>query len=156
LNLKNYTSTVPVSRTISKIEEILAETGAKAIAKTYENTRVAAITFQLAINGKDFLIRLPADPEAVYRSLAKEVIRPREGTLERLREQADRTAWKIQQDWLEIELTKMRLQQTEPLQAFLSYIWNGNQTYYEALKERKFRGLLGTGEDPEAQTKRAT
>lgn len=140
--LKNYTSGIPVSRTISRIEEILAETGAKAIGKTYEVGRVSALTFQLSINGKDVLIRLPANPDAVYKALAAEVKRPHNGTLERLREQSERTAWKIQQDWLEIELTKMRLNQTEPMQAFLSYIWDGNQTYYEALKERRFKGLL--------------
>jgi hypothetical protein len=28
------------------------------------------------------------------------------------------------------------------VQAFLSYIWDGKQTYFTALKERSFKGLL--------------
>lgn len=141
MNIKNYTSGVPVAKTISRIEEILAEIGAKAIGKNYENAKVSSITFQLEINGKDRLIRLPANPDAVYRSLCEQVKRPHDGTLERLREQSERTAWKIQQDWLEVELTKIRLNQTEPLQAFLSYLWDGRQTYFEAIKGGGFKAL---------------
>ena len=142
IKLKNYTSGVPVSRTVSRIEEILAVAGAKAIGKDYENGKLSSVTFQMVMNRRDFLIRLPANPRAVYESMKKEVKRPHAGTLDRLQEQADRTAWKIQLDWLEIELTKLRLNQTEPLQAFLPYIWDGHQTYFHALKEKGFKAML--------------
>jgi len=141
MNLKNYTSGVPVERTVGRIEQLLAEAGAKAIGKNYSGGRLVSLTFQLEINGHDHLIRLPANPQAVYDSLRKEVRRPHNGTLERLKDQSDRTAWKIQQDWLEIELTKMKLNQTEALQAFLSYIWDGEQTFYERLKGSGFKQL---------------
>ncbi len=143
VNIKNYTSTVPVSRTISRIEEVLAAMGAKAIGKNYEDGKVASITFQLTIEGRDFLIRLPANPEAVFDVLIQSSQRPKGGhSRKRVREQAERTAWKIQQDWLEVELTNIRLNQKEPLQSFLPYLWNGEKTYYEILKERGLRGLL--------------
>lgn len=141
MKLKNYTSSVPVSKTISRIEEILAAIGAKAIGKNYADAKVESITFQLPIGGRDFLIRLPAKPEAVYESLRKEVKRPHRGTLGRVKEQAERTAWKIQQDWLEVELTNIQLNQKEPMQAFLSYLWDGQQTYFEMLKGRGFKAL---------------
>lgn len=142
MKIKNYTSEVAVSKTISRIEEILAAAGAKAIGKNYEAGKLASITFQMEMNGRDLLIRLPANPQAVYESLRKECKRPHTGTLERLREQSERTAWKIQQDWLEIELTQMQLNQKEPLQVFLPYVWDGERTYYQALKESKFKALL--------------
>lgn len=141
MNLKNYTSGVPVSKTIARIEEILASMGAKTIGKNYESGKVHSITFQLPINGRDYLIRLPAKPEAVYDALRKEVKRPHNGTLDRLKDQAERTAWKIQQDWLEIELTNIQLNQKEPLQAFLSYLWDGQRTYFEILKGHGFKAL---------------
>lgn len=140
--LKNYTSSVPIDRTVARIETLLADFGAKAIGKNYENARLVSLTFQLEINGRDVLIRLPANPQAVYDALRKECKRPRAGTLQKLKDQSDRTAWRIQQEWLEIELTKISLNQAEPLQAFLSYIWDGKQTYYTALKESKFKGLI--------------
>jgi hypothetical protein len=140
--IKNYTSGVPVDRTVARIETLLAEFGAKAIGKNYDQGRLTSLTFQLEINQHDVLIRLPANPQAVYDAMLKECKRPRRGTLEKLKDQSDRTAWRIQQEWLEIELTKIGLNQTEPLQAFLSYIWDGKQTYFTALKERSFKGLL--------------
>lgn len=142
--IKNYTSGVPVDRTISRIESLLAAAGAKAIAKTYEAGRIAALTFQLEINGRDMLIRLPSNPQAVYDALRREIRRPRTGTLEKLKDQAERTAWKLQQDSLEIELTKIKLGQAEPMQIFLAYIWDGKQTFYTALKDGGFK-MLGTG-----------
>ena len=141
MNIKNYTSGVPVGRTIGRIEEILAAFGAKAIGKNYEGGKVSSITFQMALCGRDHLIRLPANPGAVYNVLRNGVKKPHSGTLDRLKEQADRTAWKIQQDWLEVELSLVRLNQKEPMQAFLSYLWDGRQTYFEALKGRGFKAL---------------
>ena len=140
-NLKNYTSGVPVSRTVSRIEEILMEVGAKAIGKNIENGKLASITFQMTMDGRDHLVRLPAKPEEVYQALKEEVRRPHAGTLERIREQSERTAWKLQQDWLEVELSLIKLNQKKPLEAFLSYIWDGQQTYFAHLEASKFKML---------------
>lgn len=140
--LKNYTSGVPVGRTISRIEELLAQIGAKAIGKNYAGGKVSSITFQIEVAGRNHLIRLPANPEAVYQAMRGEVKRPHNGTLDRLREQAERTAWKLQQDWLEVELSNIRLKQKEPLQSFLAYLWDGKRTSYQMLREQGFAGLL--------------
>lgn len=148
MKLKNYTSGVPIERTISRIEKLLADAGAKAIGKNYTAGKLESITFQMEMSGQDFLIRLPANPKAVYNALLKDASPPvtkrypRESTIDKIRIQSDRTAWKIQQDWLEIELTQIRLNQKEMLQVFLSYVWDGNQTYYAALKDKKFTALL--------------
>lgn len=127
---------------------LLADFGAKAIGKNYEKGRLSCLTFQLEINGHDVLIRLPANPEAVYQSLLKDCSPPfskrypRESKIEKIKQQSDRTAWKLQQDWLEIELTKIKLGQTVPLQAFLSYVWDGQSTYFQQLESKSFKGLL--------------
>lgn len=141
MRIKNYTCGVPVARTVSRIEELLAEAGATAIGKNYANARLESITFQIAMNGKEHLVRLPARPEAVFDALWAEVARPKKGTREKLREQAARTAWKIQQEWLEIELTNLHLGQKETMEVFLPYIWDGQQTYYEFLKGANFKAL---------------
>ena len=138
--IKNYTS--DVARTISRIEEILLKFGAKAIGKNYEGERVSSLTFQLPINGQDKLVRLPAKPAMVLAAMQEQRLFPVSWPRERRMAQAERTAWKIQQDWLEIELTNLTLNQKEPLEVFLSYLWDGEQTYYAMIKERGFRGLL--------------
>jgi len=79
--LKNYTSDVPVSRTVSRIEEIIAKAGATGTTKDYDQGRLIALRFHIAMpGGKPLTIRLPANSEAVYGALMKKVRRPRANT----------------------------------------------------------------------------
>lgn len=57
-------------------------------------------------------------------------------------EQAERTAWKIIQDWVEVQMSMIQTGQAETLQVFLPYVFDGKKTYYQALSESKFAGLL--------------
>lgn len=142
MKLKNYTSTVPVSRTIARIEETLASAGVSGISKDYIDGRLHAVCFRILLpTGKDMTVRLPANAEAVYTAMAKEVRKAHSGTLERIREQAERTAWKIMQDWIEVQISLIKLQQADVVQVFLPYIWDGKQTFYAALKDSGFRQL---------------
>ncbi len=140
--MKNYTSTVPVERTISRIESILAKAGAQAIAKSYKDGNVASLSFTLPIPGRGLVpIRLPASAEAVARVLKAEVKKPQAGTLERIDAQAARTAWRIMEEWIAIQISLIEMGQAEPLQVFLSYIQVGRGSYYEFLKLGGFKAL---------------
>lgn len=142
--MKNYTSTVPVERTVARIEQILAKAGARNIIKDYEGGELQAITFTLPLPGSDRFtpVRLPANRDAVEGVLRRKLIRrPTRETLIRIHEQAGRTAWRLMLDWLEVQLSLIELQQVEALQVFLPYVWIGGQSYYAALKEGGFRML---------------
>ena len=140
--MKNYTSSVPISRTISRIEECLAKAGASGIMKEYDNGKLSALCFRLRMpTGKDLAVRLPANEVEVYNVLVKAVKRPRNGTVERLRDQAARTAWKLQQDFVEVQLSMIEMRQTDAMQAFLAYVWDGKQTFYQALRQNNFKML---------------
>jgi hypothetical protein len=56
-------------------------------------------------------------------------------------EQAERTAWKIQQDWVQVQMSLIKLKQADMLQVFMAYVWDGEQTFYERLKGRGFKQL---------------
>lgn len=139
--MKNYTSTVPVTRTISRIESALVRGGAKGIQKQYEDGVLVAIFFSVDTGGKLLNIRLPANVEAVIKVLKKPVKRPREGTLDRIIEQADRTAWKLVQEWIEIQISMIEMEQADFLQVFLPYVWDGKTTFYAAIKANGFKML---------------
>jgi hypothetical protein len=145
--MKNYTSEVPVERTISRIEQALAKAGVKNVMKDFDDGEVSALYFTLPnpTTGGLSQIRIPANIEAVMKVLKERMKRPRPETMRRLWQQAHRTAWKIMQDWTEIQLSLIELQQVEALQVFLPYMWNGEKTYYEHLKERSFRALSDGG-----------
>ena len=140
--MKNYTSLVPVSRTVARIEECLAKAGASGIMKEYCEGKLTALSFSLLVgSGKKISIRLPAKEVEVYNVLVKAVRRPRDGTMDRLRDQACRTAWKLQQDFVEVQLSLIEMRQTDAMQAFLAYVWDGKRTFYEALQQNNFKAL---------------
>lgn len=142
MNIKNYTSGVPVERTISKIEQALAASGATGIIKDYEAGQLVALSFRVTLpTGRTVSVRLPANHQAVYTTLKKQIVRPRTGTMEKLQDQALRTSWKLMQDWVEVQLSLIRMQQVDFMQVFLPYVWDGRRTFYAALKEQNYLAL---------------
>lgn len=132
--MKNYTSEVPAFRTVARIEECLVRAGATNIMKDYSNGQLDGLCFSIGIEGKTFGIRVPANIAAVEKVLASEIKRPTRERLGRLKAQAERTAWKLMQDWVEVQLSLVEMRQAELLQVFLPYVWNGKTTIYLAFK----------------------
>ena len=158
--LKNYTSAVPVSQTIYRIEQVLIKCGVTGIMKEYAGTNgeITAITFQIPAPAGKLTIRLPADKEKALDALWLDYVDGDKlnakgdaiegwGTRKQKRrasfaDQAERTAWKIVQDWIEVQMSMIQMKQADTLQVFLPYVYDGRRTYYDALKETNFRGLL--------------
>lgn len=155
--LKNYTSNVPVSQTIYRIEQVLIKCGVTGISKEYgPDGTVSAVSFRIQDKGKDFNVRLPANKEAAQTALWVDYAAGDEmnesGTAlkwskKRLKksdfkEQAERTAWKIIQDWVEVQMSMIQMNQAESLEVFMPYIWDGEQTVFSRLKASNYRGLI--------------
>jgi len=140
--LKNYTSEVPVQKTISRIEQLLAESGASNVSKDYKDGKIVSLMFTVELNGRFINFKMPADSGKIFEAMWKKVSRPHSGTRIKIAEQSERTAWKLLQDSLEVECTRLKLQQTEFMQVFLPYVWDGEKTFYAALKESNFKKLL--------------
>lgn len=142
MKLKNYTSNVPTSRTISRIEECLTEAGATGIMKDYRDGFLIALSFRVSLpTGKTMAIRLPANSDGVFNAMMKTVRRPRANTAGKVREQSGRTAWKLMQDWVEVQLSLIQMEQADFVQVFLPYVWDGKVTFYEQLKAKNFLAL---------------
>lgn len=141
--LKNYTSEIPVDTTIARIERLLVNAGANGIRKLYENGQCCAIVFQIQLD-RVFEIKLPANVEhcldALWSDYTKSSVRGRKEK-EDFREQAGRTAWKLVQDWAEVQVSLIQLKQVETLEVFMPYVWNGKQTFFEAMKQTGYKAL---------------
>lgn len=157
--LKNYTSTVPVSVTIAKIETVLIRCGVSGIMKEYVGTNgeIAALTFKIATATNPVTIRMPANKTTALEALWSDYVNGDKVTPDGqsilynsykkkrkkdFEQQSERTAWKIVQDWIEVQMSMIQLRQADTLQVFLPYIYDGQRSYYEALREQGFRGLL--------------
>ena len=144
MNIKNYTSSVPVNITVARIEHLLAQAGATGVNKDYHNGSLTALAFRIQTpTGNTLTIRLPANQQAVFDTMKKSVSRPRQGTMEKLQDQAGRTAWKLLQDWVEVQISLIQMQQADVLQVFLPYVWNEEfqSSFYSLLKDGGFKQL---------------
>ncbi|MFA5265683.1 MAG: hypothetical protein WC378_17830 [Opitutaceae bacterium] len=144
--IKNYTSTVPVETSIQRIEAKLAVAGASGIMKLYgPDKKVTPLVFRFDLQGRSFSFRIPANSSACFDAMWKEHClkhsRVRPETQQTIKEQAHRTAWKLVQDWVEIQISMIVLKQVEFLEVFLPYAWDGKQTYFEALKQNQYKAL---------------
>ena len=144
MNLKNYTSSVPAVTSMGRIEQALVKAGATDISKKYEDGICVSITFRMMVQLQPLFFQLPAKVDACFNVLYKEVKRPRPDTKALIRQQAERTAWKIISDWVEIQLSMILLEQADAMQIFLPYVYNPatEQTFYNQLKEGGFKALL--------------
>jgi hypothetical protein len=68
--IKNYTTEIPVERTIAEIQQILVQNGVRGIALEYDGSgRMKDIFFKIRLQDKELPFRLPAKPEKVYAAL---------------------------------------------------------------------------------------
>lgn len=145
MTLKNYTSTVPANRSIAQIEAKLVAKGATQIMKEYKDEQVIAIAFILSVEGVAMPFKLPARVENCGKILLANLSsRAQPQTIKKIPEQAERTAWKIVLDWVDVQLSMIELAQVEFMEVFLPYLYNGvtKQTYFEMLKGDGLQKLL--------------
>jgi hypothetical protein len=148
MKLKNYTSSVSIERSISAIETLLVQAGAQYVSRFYNDKKqINGFLFQLPVNGIPVTFKLPSNPDAVKKVMRAEVLKPREGTLERIEEQAERTAWRVLHEWVHIQLTMIQMQQAEAVQVFLPYCYDpkNDVTLFQKMRENGFKQLTDGG-----------
>lgn len=151
MNIKNYTSEVPAITLMGRIEKLLVSAGATDISKKYDNQVCTAIRFRIVHKtneapnlGVPLFFELPAKVNACFNVLWAGVSRPRADTKNKITQQAERTAWKIVSDWVEIQIAMIKLEQAELLQVFLPYVFDPvkEKTFYSQIKEAGYKALL--------------
>jgi hypothetical protein len=150
-NLLNYTTEVPVSRTIAEIQEELVKARATSILTEYEDGEVRAILFKIRIKGgQDLPFKLPARVDEAYRVMyghqPPHQVR-RYGPA--WKAQAARTAWRILLTWLKGQLSLIALEMAKPEEVFLPYLVERNsKTVFENYEERQFLLPERTTDEP--------
>lgn len=140
--IKNYTSSVPVERTISLIEQELIKIGVSHIEKNYENGVPKGIVFSITMPQK-ISFRIPANIEAAFEAI-KTIPEYKAKSKDWLRAQANRTAWRIVYNWIEIQVAMVQLKQADAMQVFLPYVYDNvlQQTFYDKISSNGFKLLL--------------
>jgi hypothetical protein len=127
--LLNYTTKVPVSRSISQIQQELVKAGARQVLTEYSPSGApTGIAFQIETPHGIRHYHLPADTAAVHRVLQTDDTPASYCSLE----QAERIAWRIIKDWLEAQLAIVATQMVAFDQVMLPYMAaGGGNTVYD-------------------------
>lgn len=144
--LKNYSTTVPVTRTLGEISDMLVRAGATDVLTSYmPERRVSAIKFLLPTPYGQQLFALPAKADAVYAVLARQKAQGRNRAgVPVTRDQAERVAWRIIRDWLDAQLALIETEQATADQVLLPYrLIDADRTVYDAVVAQQ--GVLPTG-----------
>lgn len=140
----NYTTKVPPAKTAGEIVWILGRKGAEEIHQQFTAGRVTGIAFVLSVSGHPVRFQLPVNFEGVLQHMKK--ARARGAAT---REQAERVAWRIVKDWVEVQIALVESNQAEMAQVFMPYalLDNGRTTAYAQFSLAASRqNALGNGD----------
>ena len=148
MNLKNYTSSVPVETTVMRIEQYLIATGLVSnIGKSYNGKVVKAIVFNIEHEtGKlPLTVKLEAKvtqcQDFFWKDYMTGLCRKARKTKEDFLDQAARTAWKLQEDDVRVQTSLILLKQRTVLESFMASIWDGERTFYQRVKDSGYKQL---------------
>jgi len=125
------------------IEKRLVKIGATHIAKFYDNGHLSGIMFQITGKDRPLAFKLPANVKLVKEMMLSEIRRPRKGTSTRVEDQAERTAWKLLLDWVDVQTSMILIGRREVTEIFLPYLYDfkKDETLYERLVASNFKML---------------
>lgn len=138
--IKNYTSKVKPTQTIIEIEEILQEHGIRQMHKFFDDDgQVEGIYFTIPFGDRMVHYKMPAKVEAVRQIMADDPdIRP--GYVKNAR----CVAWRIIKDWIDAQLTMVKVNLVEIHQIFLPYAYDpsSGETLYDKFASGNMPHLL--------------
>jgi hypothetical protein len=144
--MRNYTSSVPASRSMENIEKLLVDLNCISISRYYEDKEICGFFFQLSINNNVYAFKLPAKVDLVYKQLFKGRNPKNDNQRIEWRKQAARTAWKTLHELIQIQTDLILLEQLKPFEAFLPFAFDGQMTLAERVESGSVK-LLESAKD---------
>lgn len=159
MKIKNRTSTVSPQNTAARIEKILADAGVSSVSRMYTNGEIVGFDFIIPTQFGSVSFRMPIDTEKAYSVLLSDAVSNSRqswritGTKkENIRLQASRTAWKLAQEWIEIQLSMVAMKQAELVQVFLPYVVKNGVTLFDTMKQGGYTALLSAPKKDDSET----
>lgn len=141
--LLNYTTTVPVERTVGKVQQMLVKAGAQGIAHSYTGQVLTGLAFTVQAPYGPQTYSLPVDLDRVRSVLVKQRVAPRYST----KEHSARVAWKILHDWVAAQLAIIETEMVGLDQVLLPYAHtdHAGTTVYQRFIEQQ-QAAIGPGQ----------
>ena len=155
--LANYTTEIAAEKTIIQIQDLLREHGATQILLDVKGAETTGVSFIIATAKGNLPFRLPAEIEKVTQiMIGMRKNKPQtwqydyKAVMQRISEQARRTAWRTIYNWLVQQLAMIEIDQVTLQQVFLPYLMvNSKNSLYEVMEHRGY--LLGEGKTEDGE-----
>lgn len=142
IQVKNRYTTVTAAKSIALTEKLLVDAGATNISKFYDNGRVTGFYFSINHNGRPVTFKLPANVDGVLRYFLKNNKVDGPARQKVLKDQAEKTAFKLLYEWVFININIMQMGQAELLNNLLPYaVDDAGKTVYERFTENEIKLL---------------
>lgn len=140
--LLNYTTSVPVSRTISEMTKLVARLGARQVMTSFDDAGdPSGLSLSLSTDYGMRTFTLPIDVDVVHNRLVAD---PKVTAAKSSREQAARVAWRIGKDWLEVQVAIVEAEMVKFDQVMLPYMHDDRgQTMWQLYRAQQL--ALGSG-----------
>ena len=133
--IKNYTSQKSPAETIGEIQQLLAGHDAKNISIDYEGTVPVALTFRMMVGDTIVPFRITANTKGMLQAMKDDKDVPKSKCN---MDQARRTAWKNNYEWLQTTMARIASNQAEIQQLLLGFaVTPTGETLYEAAKSNQ-------------------
>lgn len=136
--MKEYITNQTTDVSVADIEEMLVGFGIKNLTKEYHDHALSAITFILPVDGHDLSFRLPVNIGAIEDRLKLEIRKPKSNSeyWTKLRTEAEKIAWHVIADWVDLQISLVKLGQSDLLGVMLPFVYNPieKKTMYEQMK----------------------
>lgn len=145
-----YTTSVPAHQSRAEITRLLARFHATSITQEFVQGEIVGVSFELAMAVSDkgqvagvYRYTLPVRTERLYDRLVADVRRPRARTLDKLKIQAEKIAWRQLLVWLKAQLALVDLAMAEADEVFLPYMMQRDtgESFYQLFKAGEQKAL---------------
>lgn len=136
--IKNFSTIIAPEKTIMEIEKMLSEYGATKMMKQYDDkNRPNFLAFMINTEHGEIPIKLPLKVHQVLTMFDEQIAQKLlpnsySGNIE----QAYKVGWRIIKDWIDAQLTLLKLRLAKPEEIFLPYLYDYNkqETLFEKIE----------------------
>lgn len=133
--IANYTTSVPVSRSLAQISGMLVEAGASSVGQHFEEGRVVGVEFAVRTEYGPMQYRMPVRVLGVLAALESDTEVPRKSANI---VHAERVAWRIAHDWLRAQLALIQAGMATLPEVMFPYAMLGDgQTAFQTFQQRQ-------------------
>jgi hypothetical protein len=142
------TTEVPAAKSLGELTAVLVAAGATSIQTFYDGGKPAGVEWSMTLYGQRVWFAMPAKVEPVFQKLLKRRNRyAGRAEQEKLRDTAERVAWRQLLMWCKVQMALIDLGMAEYGQVFLPYAKEhpAAPTVWDVFAERKFKQLPPAG-----------